>query len=705
MKRIVFLLFLFISSLACISQNVNRYGEMLCDGIHWGFTGKYTTESYDINGFKTMNGKTYGLLQIERRLFDGSRASDNNLDDYYKWLTATIGIRDEGGRIYVDKEEYLSLMTEEHYWELVGQSENLPYETTTDGELVLYDFNKNAGDVYCQMTDGSALMVTKVDVLKTEDGVSRRRLTLSNGFDLIEGIGCTNAEGFLLFWLNTKSDFAEFMKDMGLLTYYGSDKPLLIRDYDATINEHQGRPNKMMTQGRRWVYDYDNGQMKGTLTYTIDGDTLLHAFRRAKINMTLTDHQTNKVVRSSYAGAFTEQDGHLCFLAPETNEDTRLYLFGWGIRYYREIDGISRYMVNDDNIIVGDESFHRYQLVNRKQGQELPMDKDSLYYWVEGIGSSKGLLEYRAGTLMDSIQFVACYDGEKCIFTNDDFWKESGQPSKFAEDIWEGLLKYNIQLGTKTARMLHSDNYQSLSNVIIPPSVDLWGVDCVVNKIDKEAFKDITALTNIEIPGSVTTIEEKTFYGCIGLLSVDIPEGVIEISDNAFCGCTGVTSLSLPSTLVTIKDHAFQKLDKLTSLVLPENIKTVGSYAFAQCAGLAEIDIPASIEVIKNLAFGHNPQLTDVYCRATTLPQAHAASFHKSNLEGTLHVPAASINLYKSTEPWSNFRNIVPLEETNAIVIQNEDLHNKSFVDLQGRPVKSTLKHGIYVKDGKKVVR
>ena len=791
MRQKILLLIILIGNLDCFAQELPRYGEFLCDKMCWGYWSKFKTEWYEIEGFKTMNGKTYGLLQVQRQLFDGSRSVENAAD-YYKWLSATIGIRDEGGRVYVDKEEYLSLMTEEHYWMYVGRSDSLPYEITSNGELVLYDFNKNAGDIYCKMPDGSELTVITVDTLKTEDGVSRRRLTLSNGFDLIEGVGCTNSTGFMLFWLNTNSNYDKSEKP-GLLTTFGlkDDNGLygkiLARDYTATINEMNGNRHKIMRQGRRWVYDYDNGETKGNLIYSIEGDTLLHAYKRAKLKMTLIETQTQKVLRSGYIGFFREennshdfaptQNGDLYYLDTETDEEKIIYQFNRGINKYLSIEDISRFVVNDDYITVGEETLHRLQLVNRQRNEDLPRDKDSLYYWVDGIGSSKGLLEYSAGPLMDSIRFVACYDGDKCIFTRDDFYKDSGQPSKFVGNLWYDSLAYEVRFGEKSAKLIRSGNYQSFKHVVIPSSVELWGEDCAVNQIDKEVFKDMPALTSIEMPESVTAIGESAFEGCTGLTSIDIPESVTSIGGSAFGSCTGLTSIDIPKSVTTIGKSIFDGCTGLTSIVIPESITVISENAFKSCTGLTSIEVPEGVTSLEYQAFGYCSNLKSitlpstlvymgnnvfyecnnlpsitlpegvdsirygtfskcnslkevylpasltsiarhtfrwctslehVYCLATKVPDATQSRvfFESSYQQATLHVPSASINLYKKTEPWNGFKSIVPIEEeTDAIMVQKSAPDTHLLFDLLGRPVKDAPKHGIYVKDGRKVIR
>ena len=44
-------------------------------------------------------------------------------------------------------------------------------------------------------------------------------------------------------------------------------------------------------------------------------------------------------------------------------------------------------------------------------------------------------------------------------------------------------------------------------------------------------------------------------------------------------------------------------------------------------------------------------------------------------------------------------------EETDAIMVQKSEPDTHLLFDLQGRPVKDAPKHGIYVKDGRKVIR
>ena len=59
-------------------------------------------------------------------------------------------------------------------------------------------------------------------------------------------------------------------------------------------------------------------------------------------------------------------------------------------------------------------------------------------------------------------------------------------------------------------------------------------------EIDKRAFANCTALTQVKIPASVTILHEGSFEYCTSLREVELREGIKEIRDYAFRGCTSL---------------------------------------------------------------------------------------------------------------------------------------------------------------------
>ena len=71
-----------------------------------------------------------------------------------------------------------------------------------------------------------------------------------------------------------------------------------------------------------------------------------------------------------------------------------------------------------------------------------------------------------------------------------------------------------------------------------------------------------------------------------------------------------------------------------------------------------------------------------------------------------IHVPAQSLEEYKTTAPWSNFSNIVAIAEgeTDGIseIVNGKWSNSKSIYNLQGQRIK-TLQKGLNIVDGRKV--
>lgn len=189
-----------------------------------------------------------------------------------------------------------------------------------------------------------------------------------------------------------------------------------------------------------------------------------------------------------------------------------------------------------------------------------------------------------------------------------------------------------------------------LTSVIIPSSVT-----------SLSGFSGCTGLTSVTIPNSVTSIEGSAFSGCTGLTSVKIPSSVTSLS--GFYGCTGLTSISIPNSVTSIGNYAFSGCTGLTSINIPNSVNNIFSYAFQGCSGLKSLSIGSSVNFLDSEAFSNCPELSDVYCLANEISYVGSEIFKESYIEyATLHVPAASLNNYKNTEPWKNFQNKVALD-------------------------------------------
>ena len=268
------------------------------------------------------------------------------------------------------------------------------------------------------------------------------------------------------------------------------------------------------------------------------------------------------------------------------------------------------------------------------------------------------------------------------------FYDCRGLKKVIVQDIaaWCGIsFDGNYTNPLSYAHHLYSDETTEITNLIIPNSVTSIGestfegcsgltsvtIPNSVTSIGIYAFFDCSGLTSITIPNSVTSIRRYAFYGCSGLTSVIIPNSVTSIGERAFEGCSGLTSVTIPNSVTSIGNYAFEGCTGLTSVTIPNSVTSIEAGAFKNCSGLTSVNIGNGVKNIESEAFTNCAELIDVYCYAENVPTTQSDAFYGSYTEyATLHVPAASVEQYKATAPWSNFGTIVATDEDAIAEVQ-----------------------------------
>ena len=228
----------------------------------------------------------------------------------------------------------------------------------------------------------------------------------------------------------------------------------------------------------------------------------------------------------------------------------------------------------------------------------------------------------------------------------------------------------------------------SLTSITIPESVTSIGhwafqgcrgltslnIPNGVTIIDEGVFSSCSSLTSITIPECVTSIGGGAFNDCGSLASVTIPNGVTSIENGAFHGCRSLKSITIPEGITRIGFFTFKGCRSLTTIIIPNGVTRIEGDAFMDCSGLVSVTIPNTVTNIEDGAFYNCRSLTDVYCYAPEPPSVSTTDFEgswdgypfeQSYIEEhtTLHVPASSLEKYKTALRWSDFCNIVALPE------------------------------------------
>jgi len=207
-------------------------------------------------------------------------------------------------------------------------------------------------------------------------------------------------------------------------------------------------------------------------------------------------------------------------------------------------------------------------------------------------------------------------------------------------------------------------------------------------------FSDCSALTSIEIPASVETIEATAFQGCSSLTTVTFEKGsqlkTIEggyysssyygpfYYYGTFSDCSALTSIEIPASVETIEATAFKGCSSLTTVTFEQGsqLKTIGggyvrdydSYycgAFCELENLKTFDASActQVESIGDYAFYKDSELQLFKIGTATPPKCGDSVFYGISSYSVLKVPSGCADAYKSASWWVRFTSITGLDE------------------------------------------
>ena len=136
------------------------------------------------------------------------------------------------------------------------------------------------------------------------------------------------------------------------------------------------------------------------------------------------------------------------------------------------------------------------------------------------------------------------------------------------------------------------------------------------------------------------------------------------------------------------------------------SVTSIDEGTFIACNALTSVTLPSTLTRISDYVFSYCDNLTNVYCYAGNVPETGNNVFKETPISSaTLHVPAASVEAYRTTAPWSGFGTIVALTDQDDAIerVKAESATEMYLFDLDGRKVSNPRK-GIYIKDGNKVL-
>ena len=256
----------------------------------------------------------------------------------------------------------------------------------------------------------------------------------------------------------------------------------------------------------------------------------------------------------------------------------------------------------------------------------------------------------------------------------------------------------------KTEKYKATEGWNCFVNITEPSfyTPNVWGYDIAMKNADGVTI--YYKFTNDETELEVTSGDH--FYSGV----VNIPEEVTfmnktrkvsSIGDKTFQGGNEVTSVTIPNTVTSIGQEAFMYL-QITSIDIPNSVISIGDGAFMGCQYLTSVTIPEKVTSIGKGAFYEINRLETVISYIKEPFEINKVFTQESYQNATLYVPKGTIEKYKATNGWKDFKIIEEMGESgiNHVEAQASDA---PYYDLNGVRLSQPRK-GINIQNGQKVV-
>jgi len=168
-----------------------------------------------------------------------------------------------------------------------------------------------------------------------------------------------------------------------------------------------------------------------------------------------------------------------------------------------------------------------------------------------------------------------------------------------------------------------------------------------------------SSIESITMTKNVTSIGKNVISGCTNLSSLIIPSSVTSIDENAFADCSSLTSVSVQCTPASVGASIFEGCTNLKDGIF--DCLTVTP--LFKGSSIQNITIGESVTSIQERALAGLDKIEEVICLAENVPTTDRTAFENSYIDyATLKVPVGALEAYKTTAPWSGFKQIEAAE-------------------------------------------
>lgn len=183
-------------------------------------------------------------------------------------------------------------------------------------------------------------------------------------------------------------------------------------------------------------------------------------------------------------------------------------------------------------------------------------------------------------------RYITCFEPrafQGCAFQSFTIPKQIDTLGSYVFTSCGALSSFNFEEGTPLTEIpaYAFSNCTSLQSFTIPS---------FIVSINEYAFSG-SGLRTITVPKTCTYLGDSCFRTCQQLKKVEFEEGhqLLKISSYLFMDCSALSEIELPSNVRSIEKNAFQECGDLKTINIPAKVTSLGGFAFAQDTSLETV--------------------------------------------------------------------------------------------------------------------
>lgn len=215
-----------------------------------------------------------------------------------------------------------------------------------------------------------------------------------------------------------------------------------------------------------------------------------------------------------------------------------------------------------------------------------------------------------------------------------------------------------VSAADRTVEVTWPANESEYSGVTeVPATVQYQGETYTVVAVGKLAFSEVTGISGITLPSTVTRIGDGAFWDSslsaitipetlttiensafenTKLVTITIPETATSLGEDLFSGCLQLETINLPANMEILPKGLAQGCQKLATISFPESLKVIGEFAFSECPVLTGISLPSQLTTLERFAFAYTPELKSLPVPATLTTVGHGVFYQSGITEASL---------------------------------------------------------------------